>query len=76
MDVPSALIYVGDVIKPGPRESAKASVARAFEERSRHVPAWLTRDDPNLEGRVTGLPTRKDVPLDVNEQLIVEFCSL
>ena len=76
MDVPSALVEVGDVVSPGKRESSRSAVKRAFEERARHVPAWLTRDDAALEGKVTGLPTRKDVPLEVNEQLIVEFCSL
>ncbi|MBL9085657.1 MAG: 30S ribosomal protein S4 [Planctomycetia bacterium] len=76
MDIPSALVSVGDVVTPGKRESAKAAVKRSFEERARHVPAWLTRDDAALEGKVTGLPTRRDVPLEVNEQLIVEFCSL
>lgn len=76
VDIPSALVAVGDVVAPGKRESARAAVKRSFEERARHVPAWLTRDDAALEGKVTGLPTRRDVPLEVNEQLIVEFCSL
>jgi small subunit ribosomal protein S4 len=76
MDVPSALLDVGDVLSPGARESTKGMVRRSFEERSKHLPAWLSRDDENLAGRLTGLPTRKDVPLEVNEQLIVEFCSL
>ena len=76
MDVPSALVSVGDVVSTGKRESTKAMVRKSFEERARHVPAWLSRDDQNLEGKLTGLPTRKDVPLEVNEQLIVEFCSL
>src|SRR5262245_12073036 len=76
IDIPAALVGVGDVIAPSPRESAKAMVKKAFEERAKLVPAWLSRDDAALEGRLTGLPTRKDVPLDVNEQLIVEFCSL
>src|SRR5262245_2775292 len=76
VDVPSALLGVGDVITPGKRESTKAMVKKAFEERAKHVPAWLTREDATLEGKVTGLPTRRDVPLEVNEQLIVEFCSL
>jgi small subunit ribosomal protein S4 len=76
MDVPSALLSVGDVVSPGAREATKTAVGKSFEERSRAVPAWLSRDDQNLAGRLTGLPSRKDVPLDVNEQLIVEFCSL
>jgi len=76
MDIPSAIVSVGDLIAPGKRESTKAFLTAAFEERAKHVPAWLSRDDAGLEGKVTGLPSRKDVPLEVNEQLIVEFCSL
>ena len=76
VDVPSALMSVGDVITPGKRESTRGAVKKSFEERAKHVPAWLSRDDAGLEGKVTGLPTRRDVPLEVNEQLIVEFCSL
>jgi small subunit ribosomal protein S4 len=76
MDVPSALVSVGDVLTPGPREATRTAVAASFEERARHVPAWLVRDEKALEGKVLAAPSRKDVPLDVNEQLIVEFCSL
>ena len=76
MDIPSALLSVGDTVSAGSRESTRTHVAASFEERSKHVPAWLSRDDKGLEGKVIALPGRKDVPLDVNEQLIVEFCSL
>jgi len=75
-DVPSALVAPGDVVSSGPRESTKALVRKAFQERAKLVPTWLVRDDEGLSGKATGLPTRKDVPIDVNEQLIVEFCSL
>jgi small subunit ribosomal protein S4 len=76
VDVPSALVDGGDVLSSGPRESTKNAIRKAFEERAKLVPAWLVRDDANLSGRLNVLPSRKDVPLDVNEQLIVEFCSL
>jgi small subunit ribosomal protein S4 len=76
LDVPSALLSVGDVLSAGPRESTRTHVAASFEERARHVPAWLSRDDKALEGKVVAFPSRRDVPIDVNEQLIVEFCSL
>jgi small subunit ribosomal protein S4 len=75
-DVASALVSPGDVVASGPRESTKTAVRNAFQERAKLVPAWLVRDDEALSGKATGLPTRKDVPLEVNEQLIVEFCSL
>ena len=76
VDIPSALVDVGDVLSSGPRESTKNAIRKAFEERAKLVPGWLVRDDANLAGRLNVLPSRKDVPLDVNEQLIVEFCSL
>jgi small subunit ribosomal protein S4 len=76
VDIPSALVDVGDVLSSGPRETTKNLIRKAFEERAKLVPPWLVRDDANLSGRLNVLPSRKDVPLDVNEQLIVEFCSL
>ena len=62
MDIPSAIVSVGDLIAPGKRESTKAAVKKSFEERAKHVPAWLSRDDAGLEGKVTGLPTPQGRP--------------
>lgn len=39
------------------------------------VPAWLSLDLDKLEGKVTGLPTRTDVGVNVNPQLVVEYYS-
>ena len=36
---------------------------------------WLQLDAPNLEGSVVALPTREDVQIPVEEQLIIEMCS-
>lgn len=39
------------------------------------VPLWLSREGKNLKGKIIDKPTREQIPLDINEQLIVEFYS-
>jgi ribosomal protein S4 len=36
---------------------------------------WLALDEKNRIGRMTRRPTRQDIPLAVQEQLIVELYS-
>jgi small subunit ribosomal protein S4 len=38
-------------------------------------PAWVDVDGDKLVGTVTALPTRDQMPLEVNEQLVVEYYS-
>ena len=75
-DIPSAIVKVGDVLSARPREKSQKYVKASLEERKGHaVPGWLAFDDTKLEGRVTAVPTREDVLLPVEEQLIVELMS-
>ena len=37
------------------------------------LPSYLTRADDHFGGTVSGTPARPDVPLDINESLVVEF---
>lgn len=39
------------------------------------VPLWLTRSKSQLAGEVVQLPTRDQIPTEVDEQLIIEFYS-
>ena len=39
------------------------------------VPAWLEVDIEKLQGNVISLPTRDQIDLDIQEQLIVELYS-
>ncbi len=41
----------------------------------RNVPSWLVLDEDKLEGRVLNFPTRQEIDVPVQEQLIVEFYS-
>ncbi len=60
------------------REGSKALVvleeSKNFASGQRSVP-WLDINRDNYSGKVIAMPTREDVNLPVNEQLIVELYS-
>ena len=43
--------------------------------KSRQVPEWLSVDSAKLAGSVLNAPRRDQMPLDLNEQLVVEYYS-
>lgn len=76
VNVPSFLISIGDKISVKPAERSQRLVRDRLEELGDpHVQAWLSLDMPKLEGTIVALPTRDDVLIPVEEQLILEFCS-
>jgi small subunit ribosomal protein S4 len=77
VNIPSFSVSAGDVISPVPSESAKRLVAWGLEEsRGKVVPAWLDRADGDQpKGTVVRMPARDEISAEVNEQLVVEFCS-
>jgi len=74
--IPSYQVREGQVISV--REgSRKNDLIRASLEtaRGRGVPEWLELDADQFAGKVVSLPTRDDVKLPIQEQLIVELYS-
>jgi small subunit ribosomal protein S4 len=45
------------------------------EVKGRGIPQWLEFDPEKMTGRVASLPTREQINLPVQEQLIVELYS-
>jgi small subunit ribosomal protein S4 len=43
--------------------------------RSHQAPEWVSVDAANLGGAIADLPRRDQMPLDLNEQLVVEYYS-
>ncbi|PYT06198.1 MAG: 30S ribosomal protein S4 [Acidobacteria bacterium] len=76
VDIPSFLAKPGDAIqlREGSRknEHIMASLATAP---GRGIPAWLQLEADQFRGTVQNLPSRQDIPLPVQEQLIVELYS-
>jgi len=75
-NVPSYLVKANDLINVRPESLHK----RYFRDRrellgQREVPAWLSLNEDNLAGRILALPTRQEIDVPVDEQMIVEFYS-
>ena len=76
VDIPSYRVKSGDEIALSSKSKDIVPVQAALEARTRPALAeWLTLDEKNRVGRITRVPTRQDVPMPVNEQLIVELYS-
>ncbi|WP_303103726.1 30S ribosomal protein S4 [Megamonas funiformis] len=76
LDIPSALIKVGDVIGVKEKSRGTALFKEIAESKNAlNVPAWLTADIQNLRGSVTRFPNRDEIDIPVDEQAIVELYS-
>jgi small subunit ribosomal protein S4 len=76
VDIPSYSVRVGDVISPRRAEKDGSLVKDNLEiSRGRTVPGWLQVQEDPPAVTVVALPTRDQVGLEVEEQLVVEFCS-
>ena len=75
-NISSMKVEVGDVIQIRDKKVSRDLVGRWIaEEEGRVIPQWLEADATNLRGEVKVLPARDEVSIQLNEQLIVEFCS-
>ena len=77
VDIPSALVKVGDVVEVCEKSQGK-EVFKAIKEvnNALSAPPWLDSNQANLKGSVTRFPTREDISdIPVNEQSIVELYS-
>ena len=76
VDIPSYSMKAGDTVTVRPTSAQNASIVHAMEEvKGRGIPEWLQFDGGQLTGRVQSLPTREQINLPVQEQLIVELYS-
>jgi len=76
LNIPSYLVQLGDKISVKPSDKSQALIRGRLEELGEpHVQNWMTLDLVKLQAEIVAMPTREDVTLPVEEQLIVEFCS-
>ncbi len=75
-DIPSFSIKAGDVVEVKASSVQNPAIIYAMEEvKSRGIPEWLELDGEKLTGRLMVAPTRDQLNLPVQEQLIVELYS-
>src|SRR3954452_4658991 len=74
--IPSHQVGEGDKVevRETSRKSEYFKTARETMKGAQR-PDWLTVDTDKLAGNVTALPRRDQMPLELNEQLVVEFYS-
>jgi small subunit ribosomal protein S4 len=76
VDVPSFAVIPGQEIAMTPAAGEMPVVKEAVEDKkNRDQLSWLGVDYENLTGRMLERPARADIPLAVQEQLIVELYS-
>jgi len=76
VNISSYLVKVGDKLTIKDAERSKKLIRSRMEELGEpHVQNWLRLDMVKLEADIIALPTREDVMIPIEEQLIVELCS-
>jgi small subunit ribosomal protein S4 len=75
-DTPAKLVKTGDIISVhDSSRGARYFKAVAKDSDAPAAPQWLSVDPAGLSGRVLHLPSREEIDLSLNEQLIVEYYS-
>jgi len=76
VDIPSYSVRAGDIVAVKAGSQKDPTIAHAIEEvKGRGIPGWLTFDAGEQAGKIVSLPTREQINLPVQEQLIVELYS-
>ncbi len=76
VDLPSMQVKPGMEVALKQELRANPFVVEALDTaQGRGVPAWLELDAENFKGKVLALPSREDIRLPIQEQLIVELYS-
>jgi small subunit ribosomal protein S4 len=74
--IPSMTINVGDCIEVREKSRQLVPVQAALEvAEGRGVPNWLDMERNLFKGTVQALPTKEDIDVLVNEQVVVELYS-
>ena len=76
VDIPSYLLKAGDIVQVQ-EKSKKLDVIHASMKRMKDTSMlpWLSLDKAAMSGTFLNVPERQDIPLNADEQLIVELYS-
>ncbi len=76
VNVPSFLVRPGETIGVKTGSQKNVTIQHAMDEvKGRGIPEWLQLDAEKFAARVVSIPTREQINLPVQEQLIVELYS-
>ena len=75
VDIPSYILSAGDIIKIKDKSKKLDAIHSSLKRVKDSTYSWLSIDKASLSGTFLQVPDRVDVPLNANEQLVVELYS-
>ncbi|HLL82812.1 MAG TPA: 30S ribosomal protein S4 [Longimicrobium sp.] len=76
LDIASAQVHPGDEVRIAPKSKDILPVQASLASKTKpNTVNWLAVDEGSRTGRMVSRPTRAEIPLAVQEQLIVELYS-
>ncbi len=75
VDIPSYLVSQGDIVKVKDKSKKLDAIHNSLKRVKESTYPWLSIDKATLTGTFIQVPERADVPLNANEQLVVELYS-
>lgn len=75
VDIPSYLLDAGDEIKVKEKSKKLDAIHSSLKRVKEGTYAWLSTDKASITGTFIQVPERAEVPLNANEQLVVELYS-
>lgn len=75
VDRPSFSVKPGHEITVRPKSRNNVSIKESVAQPTLRLPTYLQFDNSTLTGQMTAEPQREDIPLQVEEQLVVEYYS-
>jgi small subunit ribosomal protein S4 len=75
VDIPSYQTSIGEEISVSSKSELRERISSYLSSSLRQLPSWLELDQQELKGRILSYPSREEIDMDVQEQLVVEFYS-
>jgi small subunit ribosomal protein S4 len=75
VNIPSYLVKEGDIIQVKEKSKKLDAIHNSLKRVKESTYNWLTIDKASLSGTFVQVPERADVPLNANEQLVIELYS-
>ena len=75
VDIPSFAVQVGDEVSLREKSRTNVMFKEKFESGALNEYSYLSKDMDKFSGVLTRLPERQEVPIEIDEILIVEFYS-
>jgi small subunit ribosomal protein S4 len=75
VNIPAYLLKAGDIVQIKEKSKKLDAIHNSLKRVKDNTYGWLTVDKATLSGTFVQVPERTDVPLNANEQLVVELYS-